>query len=75
MPFCADFLASQGDPIPARLDDLNLVQRERILRYMVMRMAELPINADKGARLQSLAEHSSGGRGGGGLQGAPCYLR
>ena len=34
-----------------------------------MRMAELPINADKGARLQSLAEHSSGGRGGGVVAG------
>jgi len=36
-----------GDAIPPRLDDLNLIQRERVLRYMVMRMADLPLAPKK----------------------------
>jgi hypothetical protein len=36
-----------GEAIPPRLDDLNLVQRERVLRYLVMRMAEVPFSPKK----------------------------
>eukprot|EP00277_Geminigera_cryophila_P014737 CAMPEP_0179451662 /NCGR_PEP_ID=MMETSP0799-20121207/35743_1 /TAXON_ID=46947 /ORGANISM="Geminigera cryophila, Strain CCMP2564" /LENGTH=420 /DNA_ID=CAMNT_0021247199 /DNA_START=88 /DNA_END=1347 /DNA_ORIENTATION=+ len=42
LPALSDDGWRPGDPIPPRLDDLNLVQRERVLRYMVMRMADLP---------------------------------
>lgn len=50
-----------GEAIPPRLDDLNLVQRERVLRYLVMRMAEVPFSPKKDKHPAGAAASSSTG--------------
>lgn len=60
-----------GDPIPPRLEDLNMVQRERVLRYLLGKLHDLQIGGvaaglRMGYGVAAAASEGGGGAGGGG---------